>query len=375
MMKLVMVATGVGIVRRGIESFMEECAQALANTDAADVVLLRGRGEPCGAHQQRVRCIPRDGAIAATVGRAIGRTGYVVEQLSAFPAVARQIVRHDADVVLLGDGRLNLRLYRWLANRRNRGRVLFSNGAPVGPPFPHAHHVQQVNPFLFDEAIRHGEQPHRMSMVPYGIHVPPGAPDVSQTAKTNARRQLRLPMDRHIVLSVGWVSSAHKRMDYLIEEIAALPSPRPFLAIIGHIDAQSETIIRLATERLGKSGVAIRTVAASEVQPYYQAADVFCLASVFEAFGRVFLEAMMAGLPCVAHDHPIMRYVLGEHGRYADLSVSGNLQHTVARELASAELGDAAVAASRRETVRRRFGWDALIPEYLEMLQRCAAEP
>jgi glycosyltransferase involved in cell wall biosynthesis len=81
------------------------------------------------------------------------------------------------------------------------------------------------------------------------------------------------------------------------------------------------------------------------------------------------LEALINGLPVIAHDHPVMRFVLGSEGAFADLSKQGEL----AKHLATA-LGEAAnneAAARRRESVRARFSWPVLRPQYRDMFFDC----
>ena len=158
---------------------------------------------------------------------------------------------------------------------------------------------------------RKGEVPERHRMVPYGINVPEGVPDCSDSTRAALRQRLNLPVDRKIVISVGWIAGQHKRMDYLVNEVAQLPQPRPHLLLLGAIDAQSNAVLSLAKEKLGDRGFTARSVPYKEVADYYRAADIFILASLQEGFGRVFLEALMHGLPVIAHDHPVMRFVLG----------------------------------------------------------------
>jgi 1,2-diacylglycerol 3-alpha-glucosyltransferase len=238
-----------------------------------------------------------------------------------------------------------------------------------------------VAPPYFEEALAAGEPPARHRMVPYGINVPEGAPDSEDATRDALRRRLNLPVDRKIVISVGWIATQHKRMDYLVNEVAALRSEVssqkseliPFLVLLGSIDAQSESVISLARERLGESGFTARSVPYQEVQDYYRAADVFALASLQEGFGRVFLEALIHGLPVIAHDHPVMRFVLGNEGTFADLSRPGVL----AKHLGTAlrELGTDEAADRRRESVRARFSWPVLRPQYREMFLDCMTVP
>ncbi len=53
-------------------------------------------------------------------------------------------------------------------------------------------------------------------------------------------------------LSVGAINRYHKRMHYLVEEIARLAPPRPFLQNLGAPDPETKGVIKLADELLGR---------------------------------------------------------------------------------------------------------------------------
>ncbi|MCC2665539.1 MAG: glycosyl transferase group 1, partial [Geminicoccaceae bacterium] len=315
----------------------------------------------------------RTSALAAAIGAATGRNAHVAEQWSSFLPVVHEIRRFRPAVVFYSDANLGFLLYRL---RRWIGvpyRLLFSNGGPCGPPFVRLDVVHQVNPFYLADALRAGEPVEKHVMVPYGLRV--GAPPrrIDHDRRRGLRERLGLPPDRPLVLSVGWISRAHKRMDYLVEEVARLPAPRPFLMLLGAMDRSSDEIVRLANERLGPEGFAARSVPYNEVAHYYAAADCFALASLREGFGRVFLEALAHGLPVIAHEHPVMRYVLGEHGILADLGVEGALARHLRQVLARP--ADACAMRQRWESVRRRFDWGALAPGYRRMFAHAAQAP
>jgi glycosyltransferase involved in cell wall biosynthesis len=162
-------------------------------------------------------------------------------------------------------------------------------------------------------------------------------------------------------------------MDYLIEEVARLPQPRPFLQLVGAMDEHSPTVLALAERLLGRDGCRACSVPCESVFDFYRAADVFVLASLQEGFGRVFLEALSHGLPVLAHRHPVMEFVLGSEGTFGDLSQPGQLSDLLKQALARPL--DRETARHRWESVRARFSWPVLAPAYREMFASAATRP
>src|SRR5207245_9996872 len=89
-----------------------------------------------------------------------------------------------------------------------------------------------------------------------------------------------------------------------------------------------------------------------------------------DGFGRLLRQAVVHGVPVVAHDRPVMRCVLGGHGRLADLSKAGALSEQ--RRFALPTQNTPEAAAERRESVRQRFNWTVLAPQYRDMFIDCA---
>jgi glycosyltransferase involved in cell wall biosynthesis len=403
--------TGVGIFNRGIESFFREAFDGLKGTPGLEARLIKGANDPStfnlqpstrSANERTVWCLKRTGWLAPLIGKLTGRSAYAVEQWSSFPGIVRQIREFRPHVVFTSEANLMFLLRRF---RRQIGvpfRVLYSNGGPVHPPFNRHDVVHQVAPFYRDEALAAGEPPEKHFMVPYGIHVP-GAPVSDPAAKRDLRLKLGLPVDRPIVLSVGWIARQHKRMDYVIEEVArATGSPlrlergegkgevseRPFLQLLGAMDEHSPEIVELGNRLLGPENFSARSVPYTQVADYYRAADVFVLGSLKEGFGRVYLEALMHGLPTIGHKHPVIEWVLGDVGITAELSQPGNLASVLADVLSdirplSAALGSpsfvccppsADPSVRRWESVRDRFSWPVLAPHYIRLFQQVAAQ-
>ena len=357
--------TGVGILNRGIESFFREAFDGLKHIPGLEAWLIKGRGKRTG-REIPVWCLPRTGRPARWLGRLFKRNAYVAEQWSSFFAVVRQIRRLQPDIIFYSDANLGFQLFFCRKRIGVPYQLLFSNGGPVSAPFDRADFVHQVAPLYHAKALEFGESAARHFMVPYGIEVPP-QPQADSPEKRALRERLGLPLDRRVVLSVGAVNRYHKRMHYIVQEIARLAAPRPFLQILGEMEDESAEIIKLADQLLGPEGYSASSLPYGKVFDYYKASDVFVLGSLQEGFGRVFLEALMYGLPIIAHRHPVMEYVLGEHGKLGDLKSSGELTNLVARELQ--RIPDDSASRARWESVQSRFSWPVLAPQYSNMFQ------
>lgn len=370
-LRVLFCCTGVGIFNRGIESFFRDSFDGLKDAmPGIEVRLLKGAKGEQGAEEPDTRektvwCLRRTGKLAVLFGQLIQRNPYVAEQLSSFPAVVREIHRWKPHVIFYSDSNLGFLLYRFRKQIGVPFQLLFSNGGPCRPPFNRTDLVHQVAPLYLEEALRAGEPSEKHILVPYGIQIL--EPSILHVDKAVVRTRLGLPTRRPIVLSVGWIAREHKRMHYVIEEVAQMPEPRPFLQLLGAIDEKSLEIIELGNRLLGSENFSARSVPYQDVTYYYQAADIFVLGSLKEGFGRVYLEALMHGLPTIGHCHPVIEYVLGNVGTVADLSQPDGLAPVLQNILA--QPASEADALARWESVRDRFSWDKLALRYSQMFK------
>jgi len=130
----------------------------------------------------------------------------------------------------------------------------------------------------------------RCHVIPYGI------PSEKYARRDEAAiAEVRQRYGPRMVLSVGRLVS-YKGFEYLVE---AMRSVRGTLVVIGEGPLRRSLEERVAAAGLGNRVHLLGGV--SDLLPFYQAADVFALASVArsEAFGIVQAEAMAAGTPVV----------------------------------------------------------------------------
>jgi len=367
--RVFLICSGLGNVRRGYETFIRDCYDVLSAEPMLDVWLFKGAG-PGGGRDISLPHLRRGGLGARVVGELTGRGSYVVEQVTFATMLIPHLMYRRPSVVYYCDPSVGKLLWYWRRLTGARYRLLLHNGGPHAPPFRWCDHVHQLTPAAHAAALAAGHEPSRQTLIPCGISFGPAPRPITAAERASRRSALGLPPDRPVVLSVGALNRGHKRMDYLIQEIASLPAPRPFLAMLGEAETESAAVRATAELLLGPQGFLMRTVPRDAIDRYYRAADIFALASLKEAFGLGYVEALAHGLPCVAHDFPVSRFVLNGQGLLGDLRRPGVLAALVQSALS---LPDSLEARSRRyHAASRRFGWPVLAREYAAMMHQCA---
>ena len=366
-----LVCSGLGHVKRGYETFFHESFSVLGREEVLDCRLFQGGGRS----DQRIIslwCLSRNNRWAKLLGMLIGRSGYFVEQFTFFLALAPRLILQPPDVICVSDVVL-ANLIRIIQRRLHLPyRVLFVNGSGVTARLLRRwDHIQQVTFPLSQAAIEAGLPAARQTLLPHALHIPPSLFMVQGNLRVSQRIQLGVPQTRPVALSVGAISNISKRMGYVINEISKIPPPRPYLLLLGESREDTFKIKKLGYELLSADDFNARTVSRFEVARYYEVADYFILASMVEGFGLVYVEALAHGLPCLVHDYPTSRYVLGEFGIYGDLSKDGELASMISRLKPDDFSKEKALA--RHAYAYERFSWDRLSFQYVEMFMRSAA--
>ena len=362
--------TGLGREARGFETFTRECAAALRDRDDLELTVFGGGGALL-AGERRGRSFSRRSASAVRFGAMLRRDPYFVEQASFAASFLPSLVAGDPDVVYFADLNLGNACWHWRRFTGQRYRLLYYNGGATTKPFTRADLVQQVSPEHRDAALARGEAADRQVLLPHGLAIAPEFRPATSDERMRIRAALGVPGDGRMILSVGALSCGEKRMDYVIREVATLPSPRPHLAMLGAETSDTPGIRVLAAELLGTGGFTMRTVTRELALEAYRAADVFVLASLLEGFGFAHVEALAAGLPCVAHETQTTAYLYGPHARRGDLRASGALVPLLAAALG--EPTGSEIVRARHAWAYGHFSWDVLRERYVEMFRACAA--
>jgi len=176
------------------------------------------------------------------------------------------------------------------------------------------------------------------------------------------RQELGIPEDARVVLSVAALNSRHKRVDYLIREIARLDRP-VWLVVAGQPTDETEFLNQEAT-RLLPGRFRFMTWPYERMHLLYAGADAFSLCSLTEGFGLVTVEAMLSGLPVVVHDSKVFHWIAAHSNvKFINMSEQGALATALAEILTNGNCPN-----SRAEALRR-FSWERLVPQYVEMYE------
>lgn len=367
MKKVFLVCSGLGNVQRGYESFTQECFEALQQETSLELFLFKGAGKS----QIRVFTLPnmpRDSWLAEKFSKLFKQDNYFIEQFTFFLSLIPHIYQKRPDVIFFSDFNLGTILWHFRQLTGLSYKLLFSNGAPNGPPFSRADHVQHLTPIHYQAALDSGEPESKHSLVPYGIKMGKDYNNLTQSEREALRSKLNLPTHRPLILSVAAINKTHKRMDYLIQEVARLPEPRPYLMLLGQIDQESPEIIQLGDRLLGSDNFQAKTVKYNEISNYYRSADLFVLASLNEGLPRVLLEAMGYGLPCLVHDYAVTRFVLKDWGYFANFATCGSLNTLIKETLAQ----NNDLKSQRHKFIYEYFSWNCLRSNYVDMIHLCA---
>jgi glycosyltransferase involved in cell wall biosynthesis len=361
--RVLLACSGLEHAHRGYESFARECFDRLRDDPRLDLWLIKGSGPP-GDHERSVPSLKRGSRLAQALGRIRG-SGLKAEQFAFGFSLQPEILRRKPDVIYFSEWYTGVALDRLRRVNRQHYALVLSNGSMADNGFEPFDRVHQHTAPALEWVLERGGDPRRHILLPVAFNVPKSVP--TDDEREALRDRLGLPRDRPIVISVAALNRFHKRLDYLIEEIARMPQPRPFLLLVGQPEAETDGLRKLAQELLGEDGHSFRTVARPEVDGLLRASDCFVLASFAEGLPRALVEAMAHGIPCLAHDYSVAHYALGEHGLFGDFSQPGALAGLI--DANAAHSFDPQKAEQRRRSVYERFSWDALAPQYVEMLE------
>jgi 1,2-diacylglycerol 3-alpha-glucosyltransferase len=356
------ICTGVGHINRGYESFTLECFDVLKTSSNFELFLLKGGGKTT-QKELKIPCIKRSTKLASFLNKVSGKQKYWIEQVTFLIGMLPKLFKYKPAVIYYSDFILGTFLFHLRRFFKFKYKLLFSNGAPNGPPYKTEDHIQQLLPMYIKQAQTAGTSLDKQTLLPYAIKINLEVINSNIKNKPALLKQLLLPANKKIIICVGAVNSHHKRIDYLINEFAMMDNEDYFLIVLGQIDELSEPILQLANSKLLNNNYLIKQVNSSQVMSYLCVADYFILPSLKEGLPRVLPEAMSAGLLPIVHDYVVTRETLNDYGVFKDMTMKGILQEALdevnQRNIGKEELINYALT---------HYSWQNLAARYEEMI-------
>jgi 1,2-diacylglycerol 3-alpha-glucosyltransferase len=169
-----------------------------------------------------------------------------------------------------------------------------------------------------------------------------------------------------VVLSVGAINRAHKRMDYLINEISKLPEDWTLIVCGSARGKEGEIVLDLGKQKMGNRFVHLFTQR-DEISKIYAIADIFVLASAQEGFGIVILEAMQSALPVILHNRELFQWILKQPDCCIDMEKAGSLSGFLAK-YACDDRWLHEKSELNKKTFCENYSWNGLRAQYLTLL-------
>jgi glycosyltransferase involved in cell wall biosynthesis len=374
-------SSGLGHVARGIEAWAADTAEAL-HARGVGVTLCKGGGVVERPYEKVIPCWQRESARARFLLRLLPRqlvwriglsSGYGIEQMTFACGLIRHLRRSRSDILHVQDPIVALLVQRARRLGLVRTKAILAHGTEESFEFLRKiTYLQHLAPRHLEETKAAGWEKPTWTAIPNFIDTERFRPGQSDAL----RKELGIPTDGLMVLTVAAIKRGHKRVDHLVRETARLRALRPelpvWLVAAGGWETETDEVIAEGQRLLGGSVRFLVRFPRSRMWELYRAADVFALASLKEMMPIALLEATASGLPCVVNDHPVLRWMIGPGGRAIDMGREGELAEALAGLLSEATLRRSLGDLARRHCCEN-FGKDAVLDQILRYYGRVVA--
>jgi 1,2-diacylglycerol 3-alpha-glucosyltransferase len=365
-MKIALLSAGLGRISRGFEISSASWYNELKVIDGLHPRLFSG-GKIKGGTQ--IFNCPRNGHLSGIL-RTLGlvQDGCRLEQITfAFGLLPRLIFYHP-DIIWVQEATLADLLLKFKRVLKFKYKIVFCDGAPVGYEFARRFdNLIFLNSFAMADAVKRGLKKEKGCVIP---HI---CLQADQTVdRASARKLLNLSPDKFVIICVAAWNKHHKRIDYLINELAHINSDEVIVILCGQTEHETAEL-KEAASRI-RVEVQWHTFNQNEMSVAYVASDLFVLPSLNEALGAVLIEAGLHGLPIICHQHEAARFIFGDkYEGLADLSKTGNLLKKITEFRLNRR--SSALDTETRNLIYSRFKTEKLVGDFIEFVNKVHTSP
>jgi len=369
--KIALLSSGLGHIKRGIETWTDDLGRELHKRDL-DVTVYKGGGSANTAYEKVVLCIQRMSGFSRSIiknrpqflWRLGFGSGYTLEEMTYGWMILPELIIKQYDIIHTQDPEIAdfLRVAKNLCLIRSK--IILAHGTEESFKFlDNFEYVQHLAPFHKEEMLEHKEKNGNHfaigNFVDIQLFHPSNKPDL--------RGELNIPKDAFVVLSVAAIKKVHKRIDYLIKEMAKISNKKVYLVVAGSRGNQSDELIKMGEELLGHRGVFLSDFPHNRIHEVYAMADIFALCSLKDMMPIALLEAISSGLPALVHQYPVEEWMINSGGEAIDMSKEGELSLCVDRFLDTQFREDKSIKA--RNHAVKNFSTEVILEQIIDMYE------
>ncbi len=354
----------------GAERTIQSVAEALTASGDTPTIVTRhwpeNAGQRIAHHVVNPRYLTKAGretGFARAVGELIASRAF--DWVQSYERIPGAHIYHAVDGVHA----------EWLARRQRTQSAWGRLGVALNPHHravlalergmyasPNLRAVICISNMVKDDIVRRfGVDPAICDVIPLDIDTERFHPRVREAYRDATRAKLGIPADAPVAVFAG-SGFVRKGVTAFLQTLVL--TPEVFGIVVGHDKALSQ--FRSMAIALGVGQRTHFTGGVPDLRPYYGAADVFLLPTLYEPFGLVYGEAMACGLPAiVSRDAGAQDWIVeGQNGFVVDpLDIAG-----MARALQAALARPAMRDAARSSVLP--FTAAAAARRYLALYQR-----
>ncbi|MEL7071199.1 MAG: glycosyltransferase family 4 protein [Cyanobacteria bacterium J06581_3] len=356
-MRIAIVSPGLHRVQRGAEVALEAIGRELAKIENNDVTLFGSgqsrKGEPY--HFIHTHSLHRE-QFERWPNLPILRDEYAYEEFSFLFNLTTNYNPKQFDVTLTCSYPF---VNWWLRRGRNHPTHVYitQNG-----DHPAQSNKSEYARFGCDGLVCTNQEYFERNQSLWNAVLIPNGVDASRFSPGEGDRpSLDLPADAPVALMVSALISSKRVLEGIK---AAAQIPDLHLAICGD-GPERDKVVALG-EKLMPGRMHLMQLPYEQMPDVYKAADVFLHMSMDEPFGNVYLEALSSGLPIVAHDRDVTRWILEDTSILVDSTRAEETTAGIHRALTQQSEKD---IEARRALIEKRFTWQAIGHQYSDFLQ------
>jgi glycosyltransferase involved in cell wall biosynthesis len=227
-----------------------------------------------------------------------------------------------------------------------------------------------VSKKMYLASLREGVRAERIVTILNGIRPLP----IENRNRLNVRKEAGMDVDAPVLITVGRLVYA-KAHEIIIASMPAVLKEFPNAKLDIYGDGVLRGDLQTQINRLDLSGSVELQGQTDDVARHLAAADVFILSSRSEGLPIALLEAMSAGLPCIATQVEGVDEVLteGEHGLTVPVENPEALARAILQLLRDPEARKRMGTAARMH-VSEHYTVDRMCGQYLELMLSCLNE-